>query len=65
MDCKKKLLDSLMHALDPIRERYERIVSRKREIIEKLDSNAAVCREVAEDTIRETKEKMGLKRYGN
>jgi hypothetical protein len=52
-----------MKLLDPIRERYGELSGRRRQEVEdRLESNAARCRAVAGDTIREAKEKMGLKK---
>jgi tryptophanyl-tRNA synthetase len=60
LDCKRKLLDNLMTVLDPIRSRYADLSSRRGEIRDVLDGNAAHCREVSGRTILEVKEKMGL-----
>lgn len=60
LDCKRKLLENLMTVLDPIRSRYADLASRKAEIRDILDRNAAHCRKVSGRTILEVKEKMGL-----
>ena len=60
LDCKRKLLDNLMTALDPIQHRYADLTSRRAEIRDVLDRNAAHCRKVSGRTILEVKEKMGL-----
>jgi tryptophanyl-tRNA synthetase len=60
IDCKKIMLDNLMQVLDPIRERYHELDSRRDRVREVLDSNAAACRKVVRKTMLETKEKMGL-----
>jgi len=60
LDCKRKLLDNLMTVLDPIQQRYADLTSRKAEIRDVLDRNAAHCRKVSGRTILEVKEKMGL-----
>ncbi|MGA2977788.1 MAG: tryptophan--tRNA ligase [Spirochaetia bacterium] len=63
IDCKKRFHGHLMKLLDPIRERYGELSGRRRQEVEdRLESNAARCRAVAGDTIREAKEKMGLKK---
>jgi tryptophanyl-tRNA synthetase len=61
LDCKKILLKNLMTVLDPIRDRYESLASRQKQVREKLDENAEHCRIVARKTILEAKEKMGIK----
>ena len=60
LDCKRKLLDNLMTVLDPIQQRYADLTSRRAEIRDVLDRNAAHCRKVSGRTILEVKEKMGL-----
>jgi tryptophanyl-tRNA synthetase len=60
LDCKRKLLENLMTVLDPIQQRYADLASRKAEIRNVLDRNAAHCRKVSGRTILEVKEKMGL-----
>jgi tryptophanyl-tRNA synthetase len=60
LDCKRKLLENLMTVLDPIRQRYADLASRKTEIRDVLDANAAHCRKVSGRTILEVKKKMGL-----
>ena len=54
---------NLLKVLDPIRERYAELAgSGKKKVEEKLEANAARCRAVAGETIREAKGKMGLKK---
>ena len=60
VDCKKKLLCNLMKVLDPICEKYNSYSSRRNEVRDKLTENAEKCRVIAEQTIKETKEKMGM-----
>ena len=60
IDCKKILHSHLMLVLDPIREKFERFSSNKKDIRERLDRNADRCRNIARDTILEVKQKMGL-----
>jgi tryptophanyl-tRNA synthetase len=60
LDCKRKLLDNLMHALEPIQERHAALSARRAEIRDVLDRNAETCRKVGGKTILEVKEKMGL-----
>ncbi|MBN1525219.1 MAG: tryptophan--tRNA ligase [Spirochaetales bacterium] len=61
IDCKKKLLENVMNEFDPLREKYYTLQSKPQEIRDKLDTNAQACRQAAAATIREVKEKMGLK----
>jgi len=61
VDCKKKLLENLFQVLDPIQDRYGKLILEKKAIIEILESNAEKCRQTAGNTIVEAKEKMGLK----
>lgn len=60
VDCKKKLLNNLFNILEPIQERYNSYSGRIKEVREKLTQNASECRIIAEKTMQETKEKMGL-----
>ena len=63
IDCKKRFQANLMKILDPIRERYTELAgSRRQEVDDRLESNAAKCRAVAAATMLEVKEKMGLKK---
>ena len=62
VDCKKKLLENLMAVLDPIRQRYEVLATKKKEVRERLDVNGGHCRKVAAETMLEVKERMGLER---
>jgi tryptophanyl-tRNA synthetase len=60
VDCKKILLKNMMVEFDPIREKYYTLRSHPEKVRALLDDNAAYCRTVAAETIRETKEHMGL-----
>ncbi len=63
IDCKKRFQANLMKVLDPIRERFGELSgSGRAKVEERLEANAVKCRAVAGDTIREVKEKMGLKK---
>jgi tryptophanyl-tRNA synthetase len=63
IDCKKRFQANLMKILDPIRNRYTELSgSRKGEVEDRLEANAAHCRAVAGRTMLEVKEKMGLKK---
>lgn len=60
LDCKQVLLNNLMEVLDPIRQRHQELVEKKKYIREVLDRNAEACRSEAGRTMIEVKEKMGL-----
>lgn len=60
IDCKKKLLESMMTTLDPMRERHEELSAHPQRVRDALDRGAETCRGVARETITEVKEKMGL-----
>ncbi|MGA2381608.1 MAG: tryptophan--tRNA ligase [Spirochaetia bacterium] len=62
IDCKKRFQANLMKVLDPIRERHGALAGSGKKMVEgRLEENAAKCRAVAGETIREAKGKMGLK----
>jgi hypothetical protein len=50
----------MMKELDPIREKYHMLRAQPEKVRALLDENAASCRGIAADTIREVKESMGL-----
>jgi tryptophanyl-tRNA synthetase len=60
IDCKKVLFESMDRELAPIRERAAAIVANETEIKGILADGAQKARAIAQDTIRETKELMGL-----
>jgi tryptophanyl-tRNA synthetase len=60
IDCKKIMVDNLMRVLDPIRERYRELGTRRAQVRELLDANAAACRRVVRETMLEAKGQMGL-----
>ena len=64
IDCKKRFHANLMKVLDPIRGRYGELSDSRgrRNVEDRLEANAVKCRAVAGETIREVKEKMGLKK---
>ncbi|MCX6355324.1 MAG: tryptophan--tRNA ligase [Candidatus Aureabacteria bacterium] len=62
LDCKKILSDAISREMAPIRERYEQLKSDRDKILTVLEEGAKRCREIAQNTIREVKKKMGLLR---
>lgn len=60
IDCKKVLFESMDRELKPIRERAAEIRANTSRLDEMLASGAERARAVARETIRETKELMGL-----
>ncbi|MBA3340567.1 MAG: tryptophan--tRNA ligase [Gemmatimonadaceae bacterium] len=60
IDCKKVLLDSMESELAPIRERAAEIRANPSTLDETLAAGAERARSVARETLRETKELMGL-----
>jgi tryptophanyl-tRNA synthetase len=60
IDCKKVLLDSMNAELEPIRERAAEVNASPSLLDDALAAGAARARDVAAETIRETKHLMGL-----
>jgi tryptophanyl-tRNA synthetase len=60
IDCKKVLLDSIERELSPIRARAEEIRANTSGMNETLAAGAEKARSVAAETMRETKDLMGL-----
>jgi tryptophanyl-tRNA synthetase len=60
IDCKKVLFESMERELAPIRERAAEIRANASEIDDILEAGAEKARGVARETMRETKELMGL-----
>ena len=60
IDCKKVLHANMVAELTPIRERAAVLMASPALVAEALDHGAAKARAVAQETIAETKEKMGL-----
>ena len=60
IDCKKVLLESMDRELTPIRERAAQIRANESEIGDLLAHGAEKARSLAQSTIRETKDLMGL-----
>ncbi len=60
IDCKKMLHKNMNQHLEPIREKYHKISSQKGYIEEVLDFGAKKAKEIADVTLQEVKEIMGL-----
>jgi tryptophanyl-tRNA synthetase len=60
IDCKKVLFESMERELAPIRERAAEIRANESQLDQILGDGAAHARSVARETIRETRELMGL-----
>lgn len=63
IDCKKRFQANLMKTLDPIRARYAELAADGgKKVEERLAANGSRCRAVAGETMREVKERMGLRK---
>jgi tryptophanyl-tRNA synthetase len=60
LDCKKVLADNLNAALAPIRERAAAYQARPERVMEVLGDGAAKARRLAQETMREVRERMGF-----
>jgi tryptophanyl-tRNA synthetase len=60
IDCKRVLFESMERELAPIRQRAADLRARPGELDEILVAGAERARKIARETLRETKEKMGL-----
>ena len=60
IDCKKVLFESMEVELKPIRERAAEVRSDTKKVDEILADGAARAQVIATETIRETKQLMGL-----
>jgi len=60
IDCKKILFENLEKVLAPIREKRAELDKNTDYVIDVLNAGAAKCREIARETIAETKKIMGL-----
>jgi tryptophanyl-tRNA synthetase len=62
LDCKKVLLAGMVRELTPIRERGLALAAKPALVLDALAAGADVAREIAQETIREVKQHMGLDR---
>ncbi len=61
VDCKKILLANMEKSLGPIAERYQELMETPQQIDDFLQKSAIKCREIAEETMQEVRQKMGLR----
>lgn len=61
LECKNTLADNLVTELAPIRENYERWQEKPQEVNDILADGADKARAIAQETMKEVKERMGLK----
>lgn len=62
LECKKILADNIARELAPVRERFRELEADRAGVYRVLDEGAGRCRPIAQATIREVKERMGLLR---
>lgn len=60
VDCKQLLAESINHKLGPLRARRAEIAARPEEVREMLAEGARRARKIAQETLREVSERMGL-----
>ncbi len=60
IDCKKVLLENMTRELDPIRERARELAGHPERVTDILQAGASHCRKMAQGTMGEVKERMGL-----
>jgi len=60
LDCKRVLADNIANAFKPIRERAAELKKRPEQVRDILAAGAAKAREVAQETMRGVRERMGL-----
>jgi tryptophanyl-tRNA synthetase len=60
VDCKKLLLSSLVRELTPIREKREKLMKRKDELVDIIKAGDKKAREVARETLEEVRRKVGI-----
>ncbi|MBI2401209.1 MAG: tryptophan--tRNA ligase [Gemmatimonadetes bacterium] len=60
LDCKRVLADNIANAFKPIRQRAAELKKRPEQVREILAAGAAKAREVAQETMRGVRERMGL-----
>lgn len=61
MDCKKILAKNMEAVLGPIRKEYEELKKNPGRVMDYLHESGKKCREIAEETMQEVRQKMGLR----
>jgi len=61
-DCKKLLANRVLELTEPMRARAETLRANPKQLDEILDAGAVRCNRIANETLGEVKEKMGLRR---
>jgi tryptophanyl-tRNA synthetase len=61
IDCKKKLFEHMMKVFDPIRERAHDLAQHGDRVDQFLEESARTAKQIAEQTMREVRELMGLR----
>ena len=62
VDCKRTLADEIVNDLVPIQARRTEFLGHRNEVYDILARGAATCRPLAQATVREVRQKMGLSR---
>lgn len=62
VDCKKILLESLWREFEPIQERKRELLRDRNLVLHALDEGARRCKKIAQATMQEVREAMGLSR---
>ena len=62
LDCKRALHAQIVADLEPIQERARELSARPARVYEVLEAGAARCREIAAETMREVRDRLGITR---
>lgn len=60
VDCKAELAESLVGTLEPIRDRAEELRAMPEQVCQVLEEGASRCRRLADETLAEVRDRMGL-----
>jgi tryptophanyl-tRNA synthetase len=61
IDCKKKLFEHMMQALNPIRERAHELEAQPQRVCQFLDESARACKAIAEATMEDVRRLAGIR----
>ncbi|HEX7118337.1 MAG TPA: tryptophan--tRNA ligase, partial [Longimicrobiales bacterium] len=64
VECKRMLAESIARTFEPMRERAAEYEAHPERVHEILGDGAARCRDIARETLREVRERMGFDRKG-